>query len=71
MTCSTCFLIYVYNIYVYVCMCHMYTDSRKVKKTASDPLDLLLPSGRYWELNLGPLEQQEVLVTTEQSLQLI
>lgn len=52
-------------------MCHMYTDSRKVKKTASDPLDLLLPSGRYWEPNLGPLEQQEVLVTTEQSLQLI
>lgn len=52
-------------------MCYMCAYSRKGKKMTSDPLDLLLPSGGYWEPNFGPLEQQEALVTTEQSLQLI
>lgn len=56
---------------VCVSMCHLYADFRKGKKMASDPLDLLLPSGGYWEPNLGPLKQQESLVTTEKSLQLI
>lgn len=52
-------------------MCRMYADLRKGKKMASDPLDLLLPSGGYWEPNLGLLKQQEALVTTEKYLQLI
>jgi hypothetical protein len=41
------------------------------QKRASDPLELVtcgyeLPCG-WWELNLGPLEEQSVLLTTEQS----
>lgn len=54
-----------------VSMCHIYADFRKGKKMASDSLDLLLPSGGYWEPNLGLLKQKEALVTTEKSLQLI
>jgi hypothetical protein len=42
------------------------------QKRASDPLKLelqIIVSGRCWETNLGPLEEQQVFLTTELFLQ--
>lgn len=54
-------------LYVYMCMCPW-----KPKGT-SDLLELeiqLLGCG-YWELNLGPLQEQQMLLTVEPSFQLL
>jgi hypothetical protein len=58
--------IYVYDLfYVYEYTVAVF---RQHQKRASDPItDGCEPPGGFWELNSGPLEEQLVLLTTEQS----
>lgn len=49
---------------LYVGMCTMSAGSNRDQKRASDPLELKLQIAQ----NLGPLEEQQILLITEPSL---
>lgn len=59
---------------VYACIYVYMHGIREVQKTMSGPLVLELmesckPPHGYWELNLGPLGEQSVCLTTELAFQ--
>ena len=72
--CFACVFLWVY-VYVYIYI-YIYTNNaHEDQKKASDPLELDLDTGDCelpygcWELNLGPLEEHPVQLSTELPLQ--
>lgn len=61
---------------VHISVHHMHTVSMEFRKRVSDPprprvTDSREPSCGCWELNLGPLQEQQVLFTAELSLKVL
>lgn len=59
---------------MYICMCILYVQDSTQVKEALGLLELDLKTVatapyRFWTLNQGPMKEQKVFLTTEQSLQ--
>jgi hypothetical protein len=58
------------SIHLFISLSTLFAFMPAIQKRASDPItDGFEPPCGCWELNLGPLEEQSVLLPTEPSLQ--
>lgn len=54
-------------VYRYMFVCTVYLVPEECQRRVSDPTVLRLVESSSWVLNLGPLKEQYVLLTTEPS----
>lgn len=62
-------------VYMYVCVPHMCLVGHEGQKRGSDPLGLELDSCKmpcgFWESNLSPLEEEQVLSIAEPTVKFL